>query len=277
MSKPQVWTWEPNSNSGKPLFALAQKGVDFDFHYIDMTDFEHHSPEYLARNPAGTLPTMEHDGKIFTESTPMVEYIDRTWPDQGPQLVPDDPMARYWMRYWGRVLAANAGSLSVIGWSNFIGPMTRAKSPEERERILARAPKDRRIIWRTAMNASFTEDQLNNARAAVGRAVQMMEDRLKENAFLTGPTYTVGDVDCFANFYSLTMSVSEHANPRNAPRFCDWLLRIYNMPGTMDAFALARTLGTRAFECKRALEEGRDPVPVTYQDYLKTKPQTVNA
>ena len=31
MPKPQVWTWEPNSNSGKPLFALAQKGVEFDF------------------------------------------------------------------------------------------------------------------------------------------------------------------------------------------------------------------------------------------------------
>jgi hypothetical protein len=43
MAKPQVWTWEPNSNSGEPLFALKQKGVKFDFHYVSMIDFEHHT------------------------------------------------------------------------------------------------------------------------------------------------------------------------------------------------------------------------------------------
>src|SRR5436190_18971416 len=123
MSKPQVWTWEPNSNSGKPLFALCQRGVAFDFHYINMTDFEHHGPEYLARNPAGTLPTMEHDGKVFTESTPMIEYIDATWPDQGPRLVPEDPNARYWMRHRRRAVAGYAAARSVHGWHSFVGPM----------------------------------------------------------------------------------------------------------------------------------------------------------
>jgi glutathione S-transferase/GST-like protein len=122
MSKPQVWTWEPNSNSGKPLFALCQKGVAFDYHYINMTDFEHHTPEYLARNPAGTLPTMEHNGKVFTESTPMCEYIDDTWPDQGPRMVPRAPEDRYRMRVVGRQITAYAGALSVIGWHNFVGP-----------------------------------------------------------------------------------------------------------------------------------------------------------
>ncbi len=260
MSKPQVWTWEPNSNSGKPLFAFAQKGVDFDFHYINMTDFEHHTPEYLARNPAGTLPTMEHNGKIFTESTPMVEYIDATWP-QGPQLTPTDARGRYWMRWWGRAITAHAGALSVLGWHTFVGPMARAKSPEEFQKILDRIPtKDRRIAWERAVTSTFTEEQLSNARAAVGRGVQMMEDRLKQDKFLAGPTYSVADLECFANFYSLPMTVPEHANKQKAPRYIDWLLRIYNMPGTMDAFRLARTLGTRGFGVKEALEAGRQPV-----------------
>ena len=264
MSKPQVWTWEPNSNSGKPLFALKQKGVEFDFHYINMTDFEHHSPEYLARNPAGTLPTMEHDGKILTESTPMIEYIDATWPDQGPRLVPGDAKARYWMRHWGRAITSHAGALSVLGWHNFVGPMARAKSPEEFQKILSRIPtKDRRIAWEAAVKSAFTEEQLSNARAAVGRGVMMMEERLKADKFLAGPAYTVADLDCFANFYSLPMTVPEYANKEKAPRYIDWLLRIYNMPGTMDAFALARTLGKRGFGVKEALEAGRQPVAPT--------------
>ena len=271
MSKPQVWTWEPNSNSGKPLFALKQKGVDFDYHYINMTEFEHHAPEYLARNPAGTLPTMEHDGKIFTESTPMCEYIDAAWPDQGPRLVPPDPKARYRMRFWGRAVTSYAAALSVIGWHTFIGPMARAKSPEERERIISRIPtKERRIAWQTAMSATFTEEQLANARAAVGRGVMLMEERLQEDRFLAGPTYTIADLESFANFYSLPMTVPEYANKDKAPRYIDWLIRIYNMPGTMEAFALSRSLARRAFTIKQDLEAGRQPVQVSLEEVQRT-------
>jgi GST-like protein len=264
MSKPQVWTWEPNSNSGKPLFALKQKGVDFDFHYVNMTDFEHHAPAYLARNPAGTLPTMEHEGKIFTESTPMVEYIDNRWPDQGPRLVPESAKARYHMRHWGRAITAYAGALSVIGWHTFVGPMARAKGPEEIKRILERIPtKERRIAWTTAVNSTFTEEQLANARAAVGKGVMLMEERLKQDKFLAGPTYSVADLECFANFYSLPMTVPDYANKEKAPRYIDWLIRIYNMPGTMEAFGLARSLARRAFTIKADLEAGRQPVQVS--------------
>ena len=264
MSKPQVWTWEPNSNSGKPLFAFKQKGIDFDFHYINMTDFEHHTPEYLSRNPSGTLPTMEHKGKIFTESTPMCEYIDATWPDQGPRLVPTDAKARYRMRYWGRAIASHAGALSVIGWHTFVGPMARAKGPEEIKKILERTPtKERRIAWQTAVKSTFTEEQLANARAAVGRAVALMEERLQEDRFLAGPAYSVADLECFANFYSLPMTVPEYANKEKAPRYIDWLIRIYNMPGTMEAFGLARSLARRAFTIKDDLEAGRQPVQVS--------------
>jgi len=267
MSKPQVWTWEPNSNSGKPLFALCQKGVAFDYHYINMTDFEHHSPEYLARNPAGTLPTMEHDGKLFTESTPMCEYIDATWPGHGPRMVPDDPLARYRMRAIGRRITSYAGALSVIGWHNFVGPMARSKTPEERERIIARIPtKERRIAWQTAMNATFTEEQLAGARAAVGKGVMEMEALLKETPFLAGPSYTIADLESFANFYSLPMTVPEYANKEAAPRYIDWLIRIYNIDGTMAAFGLARSLARRAFKIKEELEAGRQPVQVTLED-----------
>lgn len=267
MSKPQVWTWEPNSNSGKPLFALCQKGVEFDYHYVNMTDFEHHAPEYLARNPAGTLPTMEHEGKVFTESTPMCEYIDRTWPDQGPRMVPEDPKARYRMRAIGRKITSHAAALSVLGWHNFVGPMARSKTPEERERIISRIPtKERRIAWQTAMNATFTEEQLAAARASVGRGVAEMDELLAENAFLAGPTYTVADLESFANFYSLPMTVPEYANKETAPRYIDWLIRIYNMPGTMEAFGLARSLATRAFKIKEELEAGRQPVQISLEE-----------
>lgn len=32
----EVYTWEPNANSGKPLLCLHEKGVAFVHHYVDM-------------------------------------------------------------------------------------------------------------------------------------------------------------------------------------------------------------------------------------------------
>ena len=43
-----LYHWEPNANSGKPMLTLAEKGVQFESHYIDLLKFDQHQPEYLA-------------------------------------------------------------------------------------------------------------------------------------------------------------------------------------------------------------------------------------
>ena len=71
----EVYTWEVNSNSGKPILFLKEKGADFKFNYVDVLTFEQHLPEYLKLNPAGTVPTVVHDGKVMTELTQALEYL----------------------------------------------------------------------------------------------------------------------------------------------------------------------------------------------------------
>ena len=84
-----LYHWEPNANSGKPMLALAEKGVDFESHYIDLLKFDQHQPEYLKINPDGTIPAMVHGDRVLTESTPMMEYVDDAF--DGPPLKPTDP------------------------------------------------------------------------------------------------------------------------------------------------------------------------------------------
>lgn len=67
----EVWTWEPNANSGKPLLCLHEKQVPFVHRYVDMGARAHHEPAFLAINPGGTVPALVHDGLTLTESTPM--------------------------------------------------------------------------------------------------------------------------------------------------------------------------------------------------------------
>jgi glutathione S-transferase len=59
-----IYHWEPNANSGKPMLAALEKGVEFESRYIDMLSFEQHAPAYLQVNPNGTIPGMIHDGVL---------------------------------------------------------------------------------------------------------------------------------------------------------------------------------------------------------------------
>lgn len=68
-----LYHWEPNANSGKPMLALAEKGVEDQSHYLDLLNFEQHRPEYLRRERDG--PLLVHDGHLVCGSFFMLEYI----------------------------------------------------------------------------------------------------------------------------------------------------------------------------------------------------------
>jgi len=61
---------------------LEEKGLAYQGHVVDMARMEHHSPEYLAINPLGVIPTLIHDGRPLHESGTICEYLDETFPDR---------------------------------------------------------------------------------------------------------------------------------------------------------------------------------------------------
>ena len=83
-----------SSASRRVRLCLEEKGLAYEAHVVDMSNMEHHSPQYLKINPLGVIPTMIHDGKPLHESGTICEYLDETFPD--PPLRPDsayDPRA----------------------------------------------------------------------------------------------------------------------------------------------------------------------------------------
>ena len=147
----EVHTWEPNANSGKPLFCLHEKGVPFTYHYVDMGAHEHHGPDFLAINPDGTIPAIVHDGFTMTESTPAMEYIDQAF--AGPPLRPRDPFRRWQMRVLLRFMDnVVAPSLAMIASNRLAAPRFAGEDPAELKRKLDRIPlPERRATWEKLM------------------------------------------------------------------------------------------------------------------------------
>jgi glutathione S-transferase len=80
------------------------------------------SPEYLALNPMGKMPTFEDHGRCIAESMVILDYLDEAYPQQ--PLLPAAPMDRAQSRLLGRIV-----DLYVMAQS---GPFFRNMNPAQR-------------------------------------------------------------------------------------------------------------------------------------------------
>lgn len=236
-----LYHWEPNANSGKPMLALAEKGVPYESHYLDLLSFDQHQPDYLAINPEGTIPALVHDDRVLTESTPIMEYIDEVF--DGPPLRPSEPHAQWRMRWWMRYFDAYfAPSVSMIGWSVFVGPSVRQKDPQELEAAVDRIPLPaRRVAWRKAIFNEFGAEELAESARRTHEGIATLEQHLTRHAWIAGDEYSLGDINGFNLGYALPLSQPDRCNDANTPHIMAWLRRIYARPATRQTWAKGRT------------------------------------
>jgi glutathione S-transferase len=132
-----------SSASRRVRLCLAEKGLKYESRLIDLTKGEHHSPEYLARNPNGVIPLLIlADGRSLYESSTINEYLDETWPD--PPLRPADPYLRAEMRNWVRYVDERIGNLIVFNWKHGIAQVASKLSDAELAERIRKIPRKER-------------------------------------------------------------------------------------------------------------------------------------
>jgi len=240
MAEVTLYHWEPNANSGKPMLALAEKGVAFDSHYLDLLNFDQHDPDYLKINPAGTIPAMTHGSRMLTESTAMMEYVDETFP--GPKLMPADPVDRWRVRWWMKFMDQwLAPSFSMLGWSEFIGPAVRSRDPDVLKARIERIPmEERRVAWRKAIYNQFSEEELAESRRRCAIGTAMLEDELSKRAWIGSNDYSLADANGFNLAYIIPLGQPHLANDEKTPHLMEWLRKIYERPATQEIWTLSR-------------------------------------
>jgi glutathione S-transferase len=82
---------EPVANSLKSMIPLKEKGLRYESVYVDLHKFEQHQPWFVAINPEGQVPVLEHDGTIVTHTTVINEYLEDVFPDATAGLRPLRP------------------------------------------------------------------------------------------------------------------------------------------------------------------------------------------
>ncbi|HUN26484.1 MAG TPA: glutathione S-transferase family protein [Steroidobacteraceae bacterium] len=234
-----VYTWEPNANSGKPLLMLTEKGAAFHYHYVDIGKREQHSPRYLEINPSGTVPTIIHDGHVMTESSPALEYLDAAL--EGPALRPREPYLRWRMRRWIRFLDFHyCPALAMFGGAGASRRMP-AQDPAAIEELVGRIPMpERRRVWRLIMAKQVPQAELDESDRRINAGIGLFEQALTEHPYLSGPAFGLADIVALITIFAFPVLRPEEVNDRKVPHLMDWLRRCHARPRTQAAFKLGR-------------------------------------
>ena len=164
------FTFAPNPR--KLRVYLAEKGLSIPFAQVNLVEGEHRRPEFLAKNPMGSLPVLEFDdGSCLTESLAIIEYFEELHPD--PPMIGTTPLERARVRELERMAETSIFNRIARVFFNtspvFAGTH---QVPEAAEQALAGLP----------------------------NALRIMDDAIGERPFVAGPNPTIADCTLFAAF-----------------------------------------------------------------------------
>lgn len=198
-----LYHFTPSLCSQKVRLALCEKGVPWRGRLVNIgPPMENYEPWYVRKNPRAVVPTLEHDGKIITDSARIVRYIDEHLP--GPPLTPAEPERQARMTRWidaqdrfpFRELSYGKAT-GLVGWQ--------ARGTDNARLRRLRRHRDANPDLAAAYEAKIAEIGPWYAAARDHAAIAAMEGRLGtllddmeqalgENEWLAGPDYSLADV-----------------------------------------------------------------------------------
>lgn len=153
-----------SSYTWKPLIALCEKGLDFEFRTLD----EDVEPGNLARMkalwPTGKFPVLADSGRAIPESSVIIEHLDQCFPDT-PPMIPADSHAALDVRLMDRIFDNHleANFQAIVG--EYLPFITEKPDPM----------------------------RIGRARAALSVIYEWLETRLPDDGWACGDAFTLAD------------------------------------------------------------------------------------
>jgi glutathione S-transferase len=204
----------------KVRIVLAEKRIKVHEHHLNLRAGDSHSPQYLALNPSGVVPTLVVDSRPIIESTVICEYLDEAFSDN--PLLPVDPVQRASARWWtmrpdvGLHRACSTLSFAVaFRFQNSTGQMT-ARKPGAQTRLL------------TSLIANGLDSpELPPALVIWAQILDAMGARLADHEWLCGEAFSLADIAMLpyiARLSNLRQSWLWSEDP-NRSGISDWFTR----------------------------------------------------
>jgi maleylacetoacetate isomerase len=110
----RLYTYWRSSAAYRVRIVLAAKGLAYESvpRHLLREGGEQRRPDYLAMNPQGLVPALEHDGHVVTQSLAICEYLEEIQPQ--PPLLPADAPGRAVVRAMALAIACDVHPLNNL-------------------------------------------------------------------------------------------------------------------------------------------------------------------
>jgi glutathione S-transferase len=228
--------------SQKVRLCLAEKGLSWTGHHLNLRRFDQLKPSFIALNPAGMVPVLREGNWTLCESRVINEYLEEAYPSV--RLAPADPRARAHMRLWTKLsddVATDA--VKLPSFVKNIQPEIRKMSPEKVREMVERIPDPKvRARWQKAVEEGVPEEALRPSIEKLTGLVDRMQADLEHGPWLAGEHYSLADID-IAPFIHRLIRCELFYLVEARPRVADWYARISSRPAFLSAIPPAGTEG----------------------------------
>lgn len=181
--------------SQKVRICLAEKGLPFEEKRLNLAKREHLTPDYLALNPNGVVPTLVDDGKVIIDSSVICEYLDEVY--DGPALSPADAAARAKMRAWMRFV--EEVPTAAVRVPSFNRAFLHRFDGQDRETFLRQEADIRPLrkqFYRRMGPEGFGRSDVEASLEQLQRTARRIASMVQESGgpWLLGDTFSVADI-----------------------------------------------------------------------------------
>ena len=217
--------------SQKVRLVLAEKGLDFSSHEVDLMAGGQHDPDYVKLNPRHVVPTLVHDRRVLVESSLIIKYLDDAYPQ--PPLRPADAFGRYEVDHWiKRVDESLHPAAPIVTFA--LGPRRAVlqQSEERREALLSQIPDPlERSARRSVIEQGVRAPELAGALTVFVETLDRMERELADRSWLSGEDFGLADASLLPYVLRLEhLAMDPLLDASVRPQLAGWLARVKERP-----------------------------------------------
>jgi glutathione S-transferase len=181
--------------SQRVRFVLNAKQLPFSEFKLDLLAGDQLKPDYLALNPNGVVPTLDHDGAIVIDSSVIIEYLDEVAPEP-KNFTPHDPVLRAKMRSLMHFMdEMPAPAVRVPTFNLAFLPRFAAMSEEEFVAFAESKPLRREFMLAMGRKG-FPQKEMDDALMRLRRTYERMDTEIEKSGgpWLLGSEISLADI-----------------------------------------------------------------------------------
>ena len=181
--------------SQRVRFVLNAKKISFAEIKLDLLAGDQLKPDYLALNPNGVVPTLDHDGAIVIDSSVIIEYLDEVVPTS-ESFTPRDPVTRARMRALMRFIDEMPAAAVRVPTFNLAFLPRFAAMSEEEFLAFAESKPLRKEFMLTMGRKGFPQKEMDAAIQRLRRTYGRMDSEIEKSGgpWLLGEELSLADI-----------------------------------------------------------------------------------